>query len=259
MDAQRDANRKRMLIGIGAAAAVIALVVVAVVLTDDDGDDVELVDDTSSTVEQTTTTESTTTTTEPTTTTSFAPTADPAQALWPRAHSSQRFESPVAAAQSFAVDFLGLVDPIVGELREGDARSGEVPIYPIEGGPETTVLVRQLEDDTWFVIGSDTADITLESPAAGEMIDCPVRLTGQAMAFEGTVDVAIHADAVDEPIGTGFVTGSGGGEPGPFDDEVDCDESQLGAAPQYGAIVMTTLGGEDASTWTAEVIRVQLK
>lgn len=259
METQRDTNRNRLLIGLGSAAAVLAVLVAVIAVTDDDDDDQEVdVAGTTTTMESTTTSEETTTTAEETTST-FAPTVDPANAIWPRVHTSQRFESPVAAVQSFAVDFLGFTDPVLGEYQAGDLRSGEVPIRPLADGPVTTVLVRQLEDDTWFVIAADTEDITISEPAPGADIDCPVRVAGTALAFEGTVDVTVHADFVEEPIGRGFVTGSGSPPAGPYEDDIDCDLGQLDDGVHYGVLVLSTTGGEDGRLWTAEVIRIQLK
>ena len=252
MDAQRSDNRKRTLIGLGAAAAVVAIVIGVVAVTNDDEEPVSS-DDTTTTSETTSTTESTTTTT----TVTF-PTVDPSQPVWPHPQTSQRFDDPVAAARSFATEFLGMTDPVVGAFREGDARSGEVPIQPRANAPETTVLVRQLEDDTWFVLGSNTEDIRLDAPSAGETITCPVRLTGEALAFEGTVQVAVRDDVSPEPIGTGFVTG-GGGPAAPFDGTVECDVSHLDDGDHYGTIVLSAESGEDGSVWQATVVRVRLK
>jgi hypothetical protein len=255
MDAQRDTNRTRVLIGLGSAAAAAALVFGVLAVTGDDDENVNANDDTTTTTEPATTetTEDTTTTT-----TGITPAIDPALAVWPRTTTSQRFEDPVSAAHSFVVDFVGFADPVMGEFQQGDARSGEVPVQPRADGPVTTVLVRQLEDDSWFVIGSTTDDITLDQPEVGDDIDCPVRLTGEALAFEGHVDVAIRDDVSDEPIGTGFVTG-GGGPSAPFDGEVECDLDLLDDGIHYGSIVLTTEGGEDSQVWQAVVVRVQLK
>lgn len=252
METQRNDTSKRLWIGLGSAAAIIAVVVGALALAADDDDPV-VADDSTSTTEGTSSTPSTEDTT---TTTTFAPTVDPSVPVWPRVNSSQRFEDPASAARSFAVDFVGMIDPVVGEFQAGDSRSGEVPVQPRADGPVSTVLVRQLEDDTWFVLGSTTEDIRLDVPAAGTDIDCPVHVTGEALAFEGHVDVAIRADDVDEPIGTGFVTG-GGGPSAPFDDEVECDLSQLDAGT-YGSIVLSTVGGEDSRIWQVVVTRVAL-
>jgi hypothetical protein len=254
MDAQQHDNRNRVFLGIGSAAVIIAVIVGVLVLANDD--DPVASDDTTTTSE-TTTTESTTTT-EYTTSTTFAPTVDPAVPVWPRVHTSQRFDDPVSAARSFAVDFVGMADPVMGDFQAGDARSGEVPVRPRADGPVSTVLVRQLEDDTWFVLGSITDDIRLDQPAAGADIDCPVQLTGEALAFEGHVNVAIRDDYTDEPIGTGFVTG-GGGPSAPFDDIVECDLSGLDDGLHHGSIVLTTEGGEDGGVWQFVVVRVFLR
>jgi hypothetical protein len=252
MDAQRSSNRNRLLLGIGATAAAVAVVVGVIALTDDDPQ----VD----TVAPTTTTavDETTTTTVSTTTSVFAPTVDPSIPVWPRVHTSQRFDDPEALARSFATDFVGMTDPIVGAFQQGDSRSGEVPVQPRESGPVSTVLVRQLEDDTWFVIGATTGDIRLDTPEVLSDIDCPVRLTGEALAFEGTVQVAIRDDYTDEPIGTGFVTG-GGGPSAPFDGTVECDLDLLDDGVHFGSIVLTTESGEDGSVWQMVVVRVALK
>lgn len=252
----RQRDRHRIAIAIGSAAALVAVVAGTLAVTGDDDDGA--VSGQPSTTSTSTTTEATTTTTErTTTTTAFAPTVDPAGPVWPRVDTAQRFDDPVALTLSFAVDFLGMVDPVVGAFQPGDARSGEVPVQPIATGPVTTVIVRQLEDDTWFVLGAATADIRLDSPSAGATIECPVRLTGEALAFEGTVAVSVRADGADEPIGTGFVTG-GGGPAAPFDGTVPCDAAGLGDPPRYGALVLSTEGGEDGRLWRATVIRIAL-
>ena len=256
-EARRHDARTRVLLAVGAAVFVVAVLVAgALVVTDRDPVATE---DTTTTTSETTTTSTTTTTTESTTTTTtFTPTVDPAVPVWPRVASSQRFDDPVSAARSFAVDFVGMIDPVVGAFQAGDARSGEVPVQPRADGPVTTILVRQLEDDTWFVLGAGTDDIRLDTPTAGTQIDCPLRLTGEALAYEGTVQVSIRADAADEPIGTGFVTG-GGGPSAPFDGTVGCDLGVLDDGVHHGAVVLSTYGGEDDRIWDFTVTRVALK
>lgn len=251
MDARRDTNRNRLLLGLGAAAAAVAVVVGVLALIGDDDPEVDTVAAT------TTTTGEVTTTTEATSTT-FAPTVDPSVPVWPRVDTSQRFDDPVSAVRSFAVDFVGMIDPVVGDFQQGDSRSGEVPVQPRADGPVTTVLVRQLEDDTWFVLGSVTDDIRLDVPEARTDIDCPVHLTGEALAYEGVVQVAIRDDISEEPIGTGIVQG-GGGPSAPFDGMVDCDLSGLDDGAHHGSIVLTTEGGEDGRVWQVVVVRVRVR
>jgi hypothetical protein len=86
-----------------------------------------------------------------------SPTSD---AMWPLADTSTRFDDPVAVATSFAVDYLGFTDPVIGEFRAGDGRSGEVWVQAVDVGPTTRVLVRQLtDDDTWWVVGFSRAGV----------------------------------------------------------------------------------------------------
>ena len=255
--AQLFDRRRRLALRLTSAAAVIALIVgVAAVVRDEDEVRTDPAETPSSTTTEPTTTSTSTTTSTTTTTTTFIPTVDAAVPIWPLVDSAQRFDDPVSAARSFAVDFVGMTDPLVGELAAGDARSGEVPVQPRAQGPVTTVFVRQLEDDTWFVIGASTPDIRLDTPATGDGITCPVHLTGEALAFEGVVQVAVRADGVDEPIGTGFVQG-GGGPSAPFDGTVECDTAAAGGAT-HGAIILYSEGGEDYRVWSATVVRVAL-
>src|SRR5690606_34132299 len=115
--------------------------------------------------------------------------------------SGTRFDDPVAAARSFAVDFVGFPEPVVGAFLAGDSRSGEVPVQATEQGPVTTVLVRQLADDgSWWVIGSATPNIEVDAPSWLTAIDSPLHLAGRARAFEGTVNVEIRADGQKGPL-----------------------------------------------------------
>ncbi len=144
-----------------------------------------------------------------------------AQVVWPEPATESRFTDPMAAATSFAVDLVGFTDPVVGAFQQGDSRSGEIEVRPREDGPVTLVFVRQVAgDDSWWVIGAVTESIEVDEPAPQQAIDDPVRLTGRARAFEGTVGVRIVADGSADPVGEGFVTGSGDGTLGAFDAEV---------------------------------------
>jgi hypothetical protein len=192
----------------------------------------------------TTGTPSTTPTTPPSTTptTAAGGPAAPAdvltQAAWPRPSSEVRFDDPVAAANSFARYYVRFAAPVVGAFRAGDARSGEVPVQPRAGGPETTVLVRRLSDDNWYVVGAATADIAVDAPATGATLACPQRVTGRALAFEGTVQVRIDGyqpDGDRVTLGEGFVTGSGTPPAAPFSGSIACTRS---AGIEPGGLVM---------------------
>lgn len=251
------------------ALAVIALIVVAIgafLLVDGD-DDESSVGGTSSIADTTeasmpATTEPATTeppATEPTaapttdTETTTAPDDAARPAIWPWVESDLRFDDPVEAAASYATDFLGFDDPVVGEFRAGDSRSGEVEITAGDIGPSTVVFVRQLTaDDSWWILGSATGNIVLDEPDTGDVVESPLQLVGEALAFEGTVEVELRADGEAEPIEVGFVTGSGGPEPGPFDDELEFVSPGSGG----GALVLISRSPEDDSVLEAASIRI---
>jgi hypothetical protein len=77
------------------------------------------------------------------------------------------------------------------------------------------VIVRQLGDQgasgPWTVTEVVAFNITVTSPAPLSRITSPVRLTGQAHAFEGNVNVQIREDGMlaGQSLGKGFVTGGG--------------------------------------------------
>lgn len=227
-----------------------------------DDDDTASTADTSTTEAPSTsapTTAPTTATTAPPATTALPATTDTtagtlsaATAVFPTLASTNRYADPVEVAQAFATEYLGFTTPVVSEFRAGDSRSGEVGIRPIDTGPESTVFVRQLEDDTWWVLGSATENIVLDAPEAGDTVTSPITLQGSALAFEGNVEVELRADDVTEPIATTFVTG-GGDVARPFEGSLEFEAP----AADYGAIVLVTHSAEDGSVWQAGVVRVQ--
>lgn len=248
-----EAPRRRptaLIVAIVVAVAVIAALVGALVWARDDGDDTAT--EPTTTLAPTTAAPTTAApTTAPPTTTAPAP-VDTSTAVFPVAGTDVRFDDPVDAARAFAVDFVGFTDPVVGEFAQGDARSGEVAVRPTTDGPVTTVLVRQLgSDGTWWVLGSATADITVDAPGAGEAVTAPLTVRGTALAFEGVVNVEVREDGVRQPLGTGTVTG-GGDIPRPFSGEID-----FSAPTQpYGAVLFLTRSEQDGQVWQAAVLRV---
>ena len=250
MDAHRDSNRNRILGGVAAAAVIVAIVVGVLALNDDGSDSVDTA--------VTTTTEGVTSTTGETTTTAPATTAppvvvDPTTIVFPDPGTSRRFDDPTALAQTFASDVLGFSEPIVGELAQGDSRSGEVEVRAFAQGNPTTVLVRQMGDDAWYVLGASVESIRLDAPAAGATLASPEPLTGAAFAFEGTVNVRLFADGSVEPIAETFVTGRGDGVLGDFSGEL-AFEVPSGATD--GVLILSEASAKDGSTIAATVIRV---
>jgi hypothetical protein len=256
MDAHRtDRNRSRLLIGLGAAAAVVAIVVAAVLVTQDDDDsNLDVADQTSTTADGSTSSTSATTST----TVAPAPRPDESQTIYPTAVSDVRYDDPEKAARDFAVDIVGMPDDLeVSAFQQGDSRSGEVTVARRAGLAETTILMRQLEDDYWYVIGAVTENITLTSPEHGDTVTSPIRLQGESIAFEAQVNVLVFADVrfgERAVVGEGFVMG-GGSEVLPFDGEVAYDLGDTGA--EWGTVVMLTYSAEDGSITELTATRVR--
>ena len=178
---------------------------------------------------------------------------DAVTAVWPPPSSGVRYATPIAAAGGFALDLVGFPHPVLGSYRAGDARSGEVDVRPEAGGPATTVLVRRMSDDTWWVLGAATDGVELDTPGAGDVVASPVVLAGRAWAFEGHVSVRIVEDGFLTPLATGFVTG-GGDTLRPF-----TGSFPLGTVhAAHGAVVLTTESARDGRVRTATVVRVAL-
>jgi hypothetical protein len=194
----------------------------------------------------------TSTSTSTSTSTTVVNPVDRSSAVWPSERSATRPVDAVAAARAFATEVLHFRAPVVGELRQGDTRSGEIDLRPRPDGPVTTVFVRQLSgEDTWSVLGATTADIQIDAPSAGQAVGDPVVVRGRAVAFEGTVEVAVLADDVPEPIGTGLVTG-GGDQLRPFQGAID----RVSTDVARGALVLFTVSMEDGAVWSASVVRI---
>lgn len=169
------------------------------------------------------------------------PAAEAASVVFPAPGRSD-FAAPEAAAQAFATDYAGFSAPRISDFRQGDTRSGEFEVTAAGGRLSTTVLVRQLSDGAWYVLGSVTADIQVTAPEAGSNVSSPVAVSGQARAFEGNVVVQVR-DAAGEVLGQQPVTGSGGPDLGPFAGDIDFTEPGSG----QGAVLFLTYSARDGS------------
>ncbi|WP_436792937.1 Gmad2 immunoglobulin-like domain-containing protein [Actinospongicola halichondriae] len=256
MTTPTQTNSRRWLIAGGSVAAALLAAVVVFVATDDDDTGVATDTSTTTTTEEATTTSSTTAeTTTSTTEAPFVSDVDPYGVAYPSPLHSQRFDSPETAGASYATEVLGFTELVVVEYREGDSRSGEVVISDRANGPETIVLVRLMEDDTWYVLGSQTDDIAVDTPTAGDELSSPFDTTGSALAFEGTVDVIVRTQDDPEPIGEGFVTGSGTPPAGPFTGEI---EFTAPTEDTPGIVVYRILSAEDGHVTQATSFPIHL-
>ncbi len=238
-------RNQKLIIG-GVVAALVVLLGVLVLGGDDDS---EVTTDTS--------TSSTTSTVDPTTSTTvddnpFDPTTDPSQVVFPAIDSSQRFDSPETVAQAFLTQYAGFTDPVVSEFREGDSRSGEFEVTRNGSGPVSTVLVRQLDDDTWGVIGAVADEITPDQPEDDATVTSPVVVTGVGLAFEGTINVDVREQGRTDSIGEGFVTAGGTPPGGPYDGSITFTTP----ATDTGAVMYREFSAEDGTTSWVSVTRV---
>ena len=112
-----------------------------------------------------------------------------------------------------------------------------------------------MEDDTWFVLGSQTEDITVDAPAARDDVSSPFETTGEALAFEGTVDVIVRTQDDPALIGEGFVTGSGTPPAGPFEGSIEFEPPSADTA---GIVVYRVLSAEDGHVVQATSFPVRL-
>jgi hypothetical protein len=244
-----DQSRRRVwLLGVGAFAVVVTIAVAAYLITKDDGTSTQRAAPTTTTVAPSTTT----TAVGPSTTPATVP-VDTSSAVWPDVSSSTRYSDPTAAARGFATDFVGFTDPVVGAFQAGDARSGEVTVQAKTAGPMTTVFVRQL-GDSWWVLGSSTANIQLSSPSALSAVTSPLHLQGSSTAFEATVNTAVREDGSTEPIATGIVMGGANGTMGQFDGTLGFTAPSSGT---WGAVVLLTRSAENGNVVEATVVRVK--
>lgn len=240
----------------GVAAVATLLVVTLFVVSADDDDDADLAAGTSTTT-TTEPVEDTSTTTEApeTTTTTFTPVVDPFGVAFPSPEDSRRFDAAPAAARAFATDVLGLTELVLAGAVETGEDTATVNVQDREDGPETVMSLQRMEDGAWYVLGATTEDITVDAPTPGTSLATPFETSGQALAFEGTVQVVVLAQGDPAPIGEGFVTGSGTPPPGPFNGRIEFRPPE---EPAAGVVVYRIHSPEDGRVVRAAAVRVRL-
>lgn len=220
------------------------------------------------------TADTTTTTTTSPTTTSFEVVVDPYDVAFPSPTSSQRFEEPQTAARAFATSVLGFTTVQLDEFVPEGPDEGSVTIRarPSADGygeldpsarnvpppVDTRVRLRRSGDETWFVLGSDTAEIVVEIPAPGSSLATPFETRGEAFAFEGTVEVIVRAQENLGELGAGVVNGSQAAPPAPFSGQIT-----FSSPPETlpGVLVYRVLSPDDghveyATSFPVRLVRV---
>ncbi|HVL05673.1 MAG TPA: GerMN domain-containing protein [Acidimicrobiales bacterium] len=165
------------------------------------------------------------------------------------------YRDPVVTARDFMTRYVGMDNPVDFAPRTTGSGTVEVPMGPryAEGRtplpdprPRFTVIVRQLgaqgASGPWTVTEVVAPDIVVTAPRPLDRITSPVRLTGQAHAFEGTVSVQVREDGMlaGRSLGKGFVTG-GGDMKRPYSGEVTFRSSTRPG----GAVLYTELSAAD--------------
>lgn len=211
---------------------------------DDDGSE------TSDTSAPPTTAVETTTTEEPTTTTSAPAQVDTTTAVFPFAEDDTRFEDPMELAEAYAERYLGFADPTYSEFMQGDSRSGEVVVRPSADGPDTLLLLRQL-DETWWVLGAVSDQIQIDAPEAGGVLVSPVAVAGRAGAPDGELSLELWTDGAAEPLAMASAP-VGTDALAAFDATLSF---AMTPATEHGALLARTYG-PDGGVWAASVLRV---
>jgi Immunoglobulin-like domain of bacterial spore germination len=120
------------------------------------------------------------------------------QAMWPDPAGSDRYADPVDAARSFVEGFLGVAAPPLSEFRAGEPGAGEIDVFARnENGQAservaTTLSLRQLDGDSWWVTAATSSNVEIESPEPLADVSSPLRVGGRASGFEGTVVVQVR-------------------------------------------------------------------
>ena len=205
------------------------------------------------------------------TTTETVPTADPMATafpgIWPFASEAAiaayedgdaRFEDPVATAVAFAKDYVGMLDPVVQDVREAAPGSADVYLdlvpkgeggepVPV-GGARTTLLLRSYRTsygaEVWTVLAAGSDALVLDTPEQGAVVGGGVlRVRGQGSGYEGHVKAEVRQDGMQLGRNLGEVIGITGsnGELGPL----SLDVPFVTSAEPGGALVVTTDTGLD--------------
>jgi hypothetical protein len=183
-------------------------------------------------------------------------------AIWPAA--DVVFATPEEAAADFVSEVLiSEGDPLLGEFRQGDARSGEIAVLfagetgdldpPLEAG---VLLMRQLgPTDGWYVIGATSAGVVIDSPSALQEVPAgTVAVSGEGRGFEGTLVVTAFPPGDDEAA-LDLQIGAGGAADQLEPYRVDLDLSGAAAGEVVAILVRGDTGlGSDPGSFAASPV-----
>ncbi|HUX71572.1 MAG TPA: hypothetical protein VMV41_13735 [Cellulomonadaceae bacterium] len=164
-------------------------------------------------------------------------------AVWPAP--GVVIDTPEAAAIDFVTHVLG-VPATLGAFRQGDSRSGEVPVlFAGEGDNATGVqrsllLLRQLGPaHGWYVIGAVNDNAAITSPVSRATVPAGVlTIEGIGRGFEGTVIVEAFLAGQVTRLDTVVAQGGSTATPEPFAASLD-----LSAALPGDVVTLLVHGG----------------
>lgn len=190
--------------------------------------------------------------------------AGPFPGIWPFASRTAvddsddgdtRFGDPGTTAAAFARDYVGMLDPAVGEAKASDGGTVGVEVRPRgedgdpvpDGGPSSVVTLRSYETaggaTVWTVVSAASPNLVVDEPAPGDVVGDVVRVRGQGTGYEGSVVAEVRQDGMELGSSLGEAVGITGsvGELGPLSLDVSIDDpSEPG-----GALLVTTDTGLD--------------
>lgn len=183
------------------------------------------------------------------------------------------YDDPVEVTRAFATEYLGMVDPSVGEPMASDVagivkivltprrESGRQPVLP--GSMDTVVELgslgafnlrdRDQASGPWNVLSTTSSNVRLDGDPFRNGVRSPIAISGEATAYEGTIQVAVRQAGMGagEALGRDFVTAGTLGDFGPFTTEIAFDPPR---AEGFGALVLYTESAVDGSTLEATVV-----
>jgi hypothetical protein len=214
----RTAHRRRAVVA-GIAAVALVGVALAVPRLGDDGRVTTSDEPPGTTADTPTTAPPQTSTTAPGEPTPAAPNLD--QVLWPSPEErTQGYADPQLAVDMFAESFWRTIGPPTSETRMVEPGVAEIDVYhsgedlQSTGRVATTVVLRQLGDETWWITALLSDEVQVDSPEPLAEVSSPVRVAGRGHGYEGTVTVELRHRAGFAPdnILAQDVTIAGAGE-----------------------------------------------
>ena len=130
--------------------------------------------------------------------------------------------------------YLHMVNPVIGQFQQGDARSGEVPVQPSTTNTVfTTVLVRDPgTDNSWWVLGRGTSHDQSDHADLERNHHVSSCFNGDQYGFRGD-SADPGADDNNASLGKGYVTG-GTTSMGPYSGSI----AYAQGTTKYGAVVL---------------------